>query len=140
MMDVFKNRSVVDALQQKCKDDHTEHKPLHRRHPRVPHCTAAHQFLTDIEDSLVETCEKVLKKGATITMQADGAAGEALVRETIAKSASAFPFIGRIRTSKPPAVAAAATSVGNWPFPAIIASRVISLVNPFGNPAALMPF
>ena len=90
MMDVFKNRSVVDALQQKCKDDHTEHKPLHRRHPNVPHCAEAHQFLTDIEDSLVETCEKVLKKGATITMQADGAAGEALVRETIAKSASAF--------------------------------------------------
>ena len=90
MMQLFHSEEVVLAMQQQCKNDTTDQCPLVRPHPRIPSCLAAQQYLMIIEDKLIETADKVLKRGASMSFTPEGDAGETVVRGIMAGSKAAF--------------------------------------------------
>ena len=90
VLKVDQDAEVTEALIQQCEAEHTATEPMVRAHPLVPQCLEAQQFHVPVLDSQTEMVSQVMKRGIETDVQAEGAAGQNLVRQVLAKSKSAF--------------------------------------------------
>ena len=90
MQKLVEDATVVQALKQHCLNHSMVEEKLARPHPRVPTCLRATQYLVDVDDSLVEACDQVLKRGAVVDIEPEGDAGAAVVRNIVAGATAAF--------------------------------------------------
>lgn len=61
-----------------------------RSHPKIPHVEEARQYNVQVEDKFTKTMEDVVQHGMKMGFNAEGSAGEDIVRSTLARSASIF--------------------------------------------------
>jgi hypothetical protein len=126
MMDVWKDRDVVDGLQDHCKSEHSAQNPQIRAHPKLKHLVKAKQFYVELEDHMVETVTNVMRAGVRMDFNLEGDAGKDIALEIVGKSKSSFTL--------PPVIAGSPQAPAQAQ-PAADATRHIATVEPVGGSA-----
>ena len=90
MLEVWKDRDIVDALQQICNLEHTPQHPQVRPHPKLKHLWKARQFLVEIEDHMVESVTNVMKGGVRMAFRLEGEEGKAIALNHVGQSRAHF--------------------------------------------------
>ena len=88
MMAIWHDRDVANGMMDWARAQTDEIRA--RAHPKIPHVEKARQYKVQVEDKFIKTMEDVVQQGMKMGFNAEGSAGEDIVRSKLARSASIF--------------------------------------------------